>query len=119
MIKCHDGVGKAGMGVSKVHHCSFVPQPYLHSPPATSFSAIHCRTRASAFSVRHSQRRTYVRRLKESKAAGSPEFPINLWFVNLLRSVFGLNTVQTGEVVKGDENDFLHGRGVFGGDPEE
>jgi hypothetical protein len=71
----------------------------------------YCRTHASAFSMRHSQRRTYVRRLKESKAAGSPEFPINLWFVNLLRSVSCLNTVQTGEVVKEDENDFLDGRG--------
>lgn len=40
--------------------------------------------------------RTYVRRRKESKAAGSPSLPVNLWFVNLLQSVSFLNTAQTG-----------------------
>jgi Peroxidase, family 2 len=40
--------------------------------------------------------KTYVRRRKESKAAGSPSLPINLWFVNLLQSVSFLNTAATG-----------------------
>jgi len=40
--------------------------------------------------------KTYKRRGKESRAAGSPRLPINLWFVNLLQTVSLLNTAQTG-----------------------
>jgi Peroxidase, family 2 len=40
--------------------------------------------------------KTYIRRNKESRAAGSPRLPINLWFVNVLQTVSLLNTAQTG-----------------------
>jgi len=40
--------------------------------------------------------KTYVRRKKESREAGSPKLPIKLWFVNLLQAVSLLNTAQTG-----------------------
>jgi len=40
--------------------------------------------------------KTYVRRRKESRMAGSPSLPINLWFVNLLQTVSFLNTAKTG-----------------------
>jgi len=36
--------------------------------------------------------RTYIRRNKESRAAGAPALPWNLWFVNLLQSVSLMNT---------------------------
>ncbi|KAI9054269.1 hypothetical protein LZ554_001437 [Drepanopeziza brunnea f. sp. 'monogermtubi'] len=38
--------------------------------------------------------KTYNRRKKESRAAGSPALPMNLWFVNLLQTVSLLNTAQ-------------------------
>jgi hypothetical protein len=40
--------------------------------------------------------KTYIRRNKESRAAGSPRLPLNLWFVNVLQTVSLLNTAQTG-----------------------
>jgi hypothetical protein len=40
--------------------------------------------------------KTYIRRKKESRAAGSPRLPIDLWFVNVLQTVSLLNTAQTG-----------------------
>ncbi|KAL2069850.1 hypothetical protein VTL71DRAFT_14529 [Oculimacula yallundae] len=46
--------------------------------------------------------KTYVRRKKESKAAGSPNLPLNLWFVNLLQTVSLMNTAQTGEELQKD-----------------
>jgi hypothetical protein len=39
---------------------------------------------------------TYSRRKKESKAAGAPGLPLNLWFVNLFQTVSLMNTAQTG-----------------------
>ncbi|KAH0372290.1 Cloroperoxidase, partial [Aureobasidium melanogenum] len=38
--------------------------------------------------------RTYVRRNKESRDAGAPALPWNLWFVNLLQSVSLMNTAK-------------------------
>ncbi|KAG4440477.1 hypothetical protein IFR05_004012 [Cadophora sp. M221] len=46
--------------------------------------------------------KTYNRRKKESKAAGSPNLPLHLWFVNLLQTVSLLNTAQTGDVLQKD-----------------
>jgi hypothetical protein len=40
--------------------------------------------------------RTYIRRNKESRLAGAPDLPWNLWFVNLLQSVSLMNTVGKG-----------------------
>jgi len=40
--------------------------------------------------------KTYVRRNKESRAAGAPRLPLNLWFVNMLQTVSLMNTAQTG-----------------------
>jgi hypothetical protein len=40
--------------------------------------------------------KTYARRKKESRAAGSPRLPLKLWFVNVLQTVSLLNTAQTG-----------------------
>ncbi|KAG9725068.1 Cloroperoxidase, partial [Aureobasidium melanogenum] len=40
--------------------------------------------------------RTYVRRNKESRDAGAPALPWNLWFVNLLQSVSLMNTAKMG-----------------------
>lgn len=40
--------------------------------------------------------KTYNRRKRESRAAGSPKLPLNLWFVNLLQTVSLLNTAQVG-----------------------
>jgi hypothetical protein len=40
--------------------------------------------------------RTYIRRNKESRLAGAPALPWNLWFVNLLQSVSLMNTVGKG-----------------------
>jgi hypothetical protein len=41
--------------------------------------------------------KTYVRRGKESRAAGSPRLPVGLWFVNVLQTVSLLNTARTGK----------------------
>ncbi|KAH7346634.1 Chloroperoxidase [Rhexocercosporidium sp. MPI-PUGE-AT-0058] len=46
--------------------------------------------------------KTYNRRKKESRAAGSPRLPLNLWFVNLLQTVSLLNTAQTGDALQKD-----------------
>ncbi|KAH6713692.1 Chloroperoxidase [Leptodontidium sp. 2 PMI_412] len=46
--------------------------------------------------------KTYNRRKKESKAAGSPNLPLSLWFVNLLQTVSLLNTAQTGDALQKD-----------------
>ena len=40
--------------------------------------------------------KTYIRRNKESRAAGAPALPSNLWFVNLLQSVSLMNTAKMG-----------------------
>ena len=40
--------------------------------------------------------RTYRRRNKESRLAGAPALPWNLWFVNLLQSVSFMNTAGKG-----------------------
>lgn len=40
--------------------------------------------------------KTFVRRGKESRAAGAPRLPLNLWFVRLLQAVTVMNTAQTG-----------------------
>ncbi|THV85047.1 Cloroperoxidase [Aureobasidium pullulans] len=40
--------------------------------------------------------KTYIRRNKESRAAGAPALPWNLWFVNLLQSVSLMNTAKMG-----------------------
>ncbi|KAH0042351.1 Cloroperoxidase, partial [Aureobasidium melanogenum] len=40
--------------------------------------------------------RTYLRRNKESRDAGAPALPWNLWFVNLLQSVSLMNTAKMG-----------------------
>ena len=40
--------------------------------------------------------RTFIRRDKESRAAGAPRLPLNLWFVRVLQYVSPLNTAQTG-----------------------
>lgn len=46
--------------------------------------------------------RTYIRRNKESRAAGAPALPWNLWFVNLLQSVSLMNTAGKGGVLSRD-----------------
>ncbi|KAG4418515.1 hypothetical protein IFR04_008318 [Cadophora malorum] len=46
--------------------------------------------------------KTYNRRKKESRAAGSPRLPLSLWFVNLLQTVSLLNTAQTGNALQKD-----------------
>lgn len=40
--------------------------------------------------------RSYRRRKAESKAAGAPGLPLNLWFVNLIQTVSFLHTADTG-----------------------
>lgn len=40
--------------------------------------------------------KTFVRRGKESRAAGAPKLPLNLWFVRMLQAVGVMNTAQTG-----------------------
>ncbi|KAL8947243.1 MAG: hypothetical protein Q9222_006457 [Ikaeria aurantiellina] len=40
--------------------------------------------------------KTYVRRDKESRAAGAPRLPLNLWFVRMVQSISVMNTAQTG-----------------------
>jgi len=46
--------------------------------------------------TRRSLAKTFIRRNKESRAAGAPRLPLNLWFVRLLQSVGVMNTAQTG-----------------------
>lgn len=43
--------------------------------------------------------RTFLRRNKESKAAGAPGLPLNLWFVRVLQCVGLMNTAQTGGIL--------------------
>lgn len=43
--------------------------------------------------------RTFIRRDKESRAAGAPRLPLNLWFVRVLQAVGVMNTAQTGGVL--------------------
>ncbi|KAF8848933.1 Cloroperoxidase [Acephala macrosclerotiorum] len=43
--------------------------------------------------------RTFKRRDIESRAAGAPKLPLNLWFVRVLQSVGVMNTAQTGGVL--------------------
>lgn len=40
--------------------------------------------------------KTYVRRLKESRASGAPRLSIKLWFIGLVQAVGVMNTAQTG-----------------------
>jgi hypothetical protein len=40
--------------------------------------------------------KTFIRRGKESRAAGAPRLPLNLWFVRMLQAVGVMNTAQTG-----------------------
>ena len=42
---------------------------------------------------------TFIRRGKESRAAGAPRLPLNLWFVRVLQYVGLMNTAQTGGVL--------------------
>lgn len=44
--------------------------------------------------------RTFIRRGKESKAAGAPSLPINLWFVRMLQAVGVRNSCQVGDLSK-------------------
>jgi len=53
--------------------------------------------------TRRSLAKTFIRRSKESRAAGAPRLPLNLWFVRMLQAVGVLNTAQLG------------GGGFFGG----
>lgn len=43
--------------------------------------------------------KTYKRRNKESRAAGAPNLPLNLWFVRVLQAVTVMNTAQTGGIL--------------------
>jgi hypothetical protein len=40
--------------------------------------------------------KSFVRRDKESKAAGAPKLSLNLWFVRVLNIAGAINTAQTG-----------------------
>jgi hypothetical protein len=44
--------------------------------------------------------RTFIRRRKESKAAGAPSLSINLWFVAVLQTVTVRNACQLGDLSK-------------------
>ncbi len=44
--------------------------------------------------TRRSLAKTFIRRDKESRAAGAPKLPINLWFVRTLQAVGVMNTAQ-------------------------
>ncbi|KAF2493083.1 Cloroperoxidase [Lophium mytilinum] len=46
--------------------------------------------------TRRTLAKTFIRRNKESRAAGAPRLPLNLWFVRLLQAVGVMNTAQTG-----------------------
>ena len=43
--------------------------------------------------------KTFIRRDRESRAAGTPRLPLNLWFVRVLQAVGVMNTAQTGGVL--------------------
>jgi hypothetical protein len=43
--------------------------------------------------------KTFIRRGKESQAAGAPKLPLNLWFVRVLQAVGVMNTAQTGGIL--------------------
>jgi hypothetical protein len=46
--------------------------------------------------------KTFIRRDKESRAAGAPRLPLNLWFVRTVQAVTVMNTAQTGGVLTKD-----------------
>ena len=56
--------------------------------------------------------KTFIRRAKESRAAGAPRLPLNLWFVRVLQSVGVMNTAQTGGTLTKEvlEAVFVEGR---------
>ncbi|KIW88400.1 uncharacterized protein Z519_10969 [Cladophialophora bantiana CBS 173.52] len=43
--------------------------------------------------------KTFIRRDKESRAAGAPKLPLRLWFVRVLQAVGVMNTAQTGGIL--------------------
>lgn len=43
--------------------------------------------------------KTFIRRNKESRAAGAPPLPLGLWFIRLFQAVGVMNTAQTGGVL--------------------
>jgi len=43
--------------------------------------------------------KTFIRRYKESRAAGAPRLPLKLWFVRVLQAVGVMNTAQTGGIL--------------------
>lgn len=43
--------------------------------------------------------KTFIRRDKESRAAGAPKLPLNLWFVRVLQAVGVMNSAQTGGIL--------------------
>jgi len=43
--------------------------------------------------------KTFIRRDKESRAAGAPALPLNLWFVRVLQAIGAINTAQTGGIL--------------------
>jgi hypothetical protein len=43
--------------------------------------------------------KTFIRRIKESRAAGAPRLPLNLYFVRMLQYVGVTNTAQTGGIL--------------------
>jgi hypothetical protein len=49
--------------------------------------------------TRRTLAKTFIRRGKESRAAGAPRLPLNLWFVRMLQAVGVMNTAQTGGVL--------------------
>jgi len=46
--------------------------------------------------------KTFIRRDKESRAAGAPRLPLSLWFVRTVQAVTVMNTAQTGGVLTKD-----------------
>jgi hypothetical protein len=51
--------------------------------------------------TRRSLAKTFIRRDKESRAAGAPKLPLNLWFVRMLQAVGVMNTAQLGGLIGG------------------
>ena len=43
--------------------------------------------------------KTFIRRDKESRAAGAPKLPLNLWFVRVVQAISVMNTAQTGGIL--------------------
>lgn len=46
--------------------------------------------------------KTFVRRRRESRAAGAPRVPLTLWFVSVLQAVTVVNAAQTGGTLTRD-----------------